>query len=107
MTICHDSWRSPGRPNVVRKYTEIYSFSALDYDGAVMTVFFGPVLGLPEPFTTDPNSVVALIMDGPPAVALSLDPPRPGVMREPPRAAADQMLTLAGEQARFFSLGSR
>lgn len=62
--------------------------------GAVMTVFFGPVLGLPEPFTPIQILWVALIMDGPPAVSLSLDPPRPGIMREPPRNATDQMLTL-------------
>jgi Ca2+-transporting ATPase len=62
--------------------------------GAVMTVFFGPVFGLPEPFTPIQILWVALIMDGPPAVALSLDPPRPGVMRDLPRAAADRMLTL-------------
>jgi len=62
--------------------------------GAVMTVFFGPVLGLPEPFTPIQILWVALIMDGPPAVSLSLDPPRPGVMREAPRDPSDRMLTL-------------
>ena len=62
--------------------------------GAVMTVFFGPVLGLPEPFTPIQILWVALIMDGPPAVALSLDPSRPGVMREPPRDPTDRILTL-------------
>jgi Ca2+-transporting ATPase len=61
--------------------------------GAVMTVFFGPVLGLPEPFTPIQILWVALIMDGPPAVALSLDPPRPGIMREAPRNPLDRMLT--------------
>ena len=62
--------------------------------GAVMTVFFGPVLGLPEPFTPIQILWVALIMDGPPAVSLSLDPPRPGIMRERPRDPSDRMLTL-------------
>ncbi|MGJ0485352.1 MAG: cation-translocating P-type ATPase [Methylomicrobium sp.] len=61
--------------------------------GAVMTVFFGPVLGLPEPFTPIQILWVALIMDGPPAVALSLDPPRPGVMQEPPRNPLEPILT--------------
>lgn len=62
--------------------------------GAVMVVFFGPVLGLPEPFTPIQILWVALIMDGPPAVALALDPPRPGVMREQPRNASGRILTL-------------
>lgn len=61
--------------------------------GAVMTVFFAPVLGLPEPFTPIQILWVALIMDGPPAVALSLDPPRPGIMREPPRNPEERILT--------------
>jgi P-type Ca2+ transporter type 2C len=62
--------------------------------GAMMTVFFAPILGLPEPFNPIQILWVALIMDGPPAVALALDSPRPGIMSEPPRRADSSMLTL-------------
>jgi Ca2+-transporting ATPase len=62
--------------------------------GAILTVFFAPLVGLPEPFTAIQILWVAMIMDGPPAVALALDAARPGIMREPPRGRDAQMLTL-------------
>ena len=62
--------------------------------GAVLTVFFAPFVGLPEPFTAIQILWVAMIMDGPPAVALALDAARPGIMREPPRSRDARMLTL-------------
>ena len=54
--------------------------------GAILTVFFAPLAGLPEVFTPLQILWVAMIMDGPPAVSLALDSPRPGLMQEPPRA---------------------
>ena len=53
--------------------------------GAILTVFFAPLAGLPEPFTAIQILWVAIIMDGPPAVSLALDAARPGIMSEPPR----------------------
>jgi P-type Ca2+ transporter type 2C len=53
--------------------------------GAILTVFFAPLAGLPEPFTPLQILWVAMIMDGPPAVSLALDAARPGLMTEPPR----------------------
>ena len=53
--------------------------------GAMLTVFFAPLAGLPEPFTPMQILWVAMIMDGPPAVSLALDSARPGLMTEPPR----------------------
>jgi Ca2+-transporting ATPase len=53
--------------------------------GAVLTVFFAPLVGLPEPFTPLQILWVAMIMDGPPALSLALDTARPGLMHEPPR----------------------
>ena len=53
--------------------------------GAILTVFFAPLAGLPEPFTPIQILWVAIIMDGPPAVSLALDAARPGIMSEPPR----------------------
>ena len=62
--------------------------------GAILTVFFSPLVGLPEPFTAIQILWVAMIMDGPPAVALALDAARPGIMREPPRSRDARILTL-------------
>ena len=45
--------------------------------GAVLTVFGAQLLGLPMPFTAIHILWIALIMDGPPAVMLGLEPSRP------------------------------
>ena len=72
--------------------------------GAILTVFFAPLAGLPEPFTTLQILWVAVIMDGPPAVSLALDAARPGIMNEPPRAKDEAVLPLA-RLTRIFAYG--
>ena len=62
--------------------------------GAVLTVLFAPLLGLPEPFTAVQILWIAIIMDGPPAVSLALDAGRPGIMQEPPRRRGEALLTM-------------
>lgn len=61
--------------------------------GAILTVFFAPLAGMPEPFTPFQILWVAMIMDGPPAVSLALDAPRPGLMTEAPRPRDVPLLT--------------
>ena len=63
--------------------------------GAILTVFFAPLVGLPEPFTPLQILWVAIIMDGPPAVSLAMDAARPGIMNEPPRQRDEPILPLA------------
>ena len=63
--------------------------------GAILTVFFAPLIGLPEPFTAVQILWVAIIMDGPPAVSLALDAARPGIMDEAPRQRAEPILPWA------------
>jgi len=63
--------------------------------GAILTVFFAPLAGLPEPFTPLQILWVAIIMDGPPAVSLAMDAARPGIMDEPPRHRDESVLPLA------------
>ena len=60
--------------------------------GAILTVFFAPLAGLPEPFTPLQILWVAIIMDGPPAVSLALDAARPGIMFERPRGRTESVL---------------
>ena len=62
--------------------------------GAILTVFFAPLAGLPEPFTALQILWVAIIMDGPPAVSLAMDAARPGIMEEPPRRRDEAVLPL-------------
>ena len=53
--------------------------------GAIVAMVAAPVLGLPVPFTALQLLWVNIIMDGPPAMALGLDPPATGTMNRPPR----------------------
>ncbi len=62
--------------------------------GALLTVLSAPFLGLPIPFTPIQILWINIIMDGPPALALGVDPPRPGLMEEPPRDPKAHILTL-------------
>lgn len=63
--------------------------------GAILTVFFAPLAGLPEPFTPIQILWVAIIMDGPPAISLALDAGRPGIMFEPPRPRTAPILPVS------------
>jgi P-type Ca2+ transporter type 2C len=73
--------------------------------GAILTVFFAPLAGLPEPFSPIQILWVALIMDGPPAVSLALDAARPGLMHEPPRHRGEPILPF-GRLAKVLGYGA-
>ncbi len=73
--------------------------------GAILTVLSAQLLGLPMPFTALHILWIALIMDGPPAVMLGLEPSRPGIMNEPPRRSDARILTLA-RFGRLLAYGS-
>jgi hypothetical protein len=55
--------------------------------GAILSLLGAQIAGLPVPFTAIQVLWVNLIMDGPPAMALGVDPPAAGVMDRTPRAA--------------------
>jgi Ca2+-transporting ATPase len=61
---------------------------------AIMTVLVTAVFGLVAPFTTIQILWVNLICDGPPALALGVDPPRPGAMDEAPRPRSALILPM-------------
>ncbi len=73
--------------------------------GAILTVFGAQLLGLPMPFTAIHILWIALIMDGPPAVMLGLEPSRPGIMNEAPRSSDARILTLR-RLSRLMAYGS-
>ncbi|MHB1291615.1 MAG: cation-translocating P-type ATPase [Sulfuricella sp.] len=62
--------------------------------GAILTVLGAQLLGLPTPFTAIQILWINIIMDGPPAMTLGLEPARPGIMNEPPRSPEARILTL-------------
>jgi Ca2+-transporting ATPase len=61
--------------------------------GALLSMFTSSLLGWPAPLNTIQILWVNIIMDGPPAMAMGLDPARPEVMREPPRAVDAEILS--------------
>ena len=63
--------------------------------GAILTVLGAQLLGLSAPFTAIHILWINIIMDGPPAMTLGLEPPRDGIMSEPPRRADQRTLSLA------------
>ncbi len=60
--------------------------------GAILTVLAATLLGWPAPFTAIHLLWINIIMDGPPAMTLGVEPARPGLMRDPPRRQAAQIL---------------
>jgi len=63
--------------------------------GALLAVVVAPLLGLPLPFGPIQILWVNIIMDGPPAMALAFDPPREGIMHDPPADPAASILPLS------------
>ncbi|MDP2323265.1 MAG: HAD-IC family P-type ATPase, partial [Gammaproteobacteria bacterium] len=61
--------------------------------GALQTVLGASLLGLPTPFTAIQILWINIIMDGPPAMSLGVEPARSGVMLESPRAPGQRILT--------------
>ena len=72
--------------------------------GAILTVLGASLLGWTTPFTAIQILWINIIMDGPPAMSLGVEPSRPGVMDEPPRPREARILTGA-RLARLFVYG--
>lgn len=62
--------------------------------GAILTVLGAPFLGLATPFTAIQILWVNIIMDGPPAMTLGVEPARSGIMRDTPRQADTGILSV-------------
>jgi Ca2+-transporting ATPase len=79
-------------------YANIVSFLKFQLTtnaGAITTMLVSSLLGLPAPMTALQILWVNMIMDGPAAIALGMDPAEPDVMARPPRAAREQLLPLS------------
>ena len=61
--------------------------------GAILTVLTATLLGWPAPFTAIHLLWINIIMDGPPAMTLGVEPGRPGLMRDKPRSQSGQILS--------------
>ncbi|WP_105969007.1 cation-translocating P-type ATPase [Streptomyces geranii] len=60
--------------------------------GAILTLLSASLAGLPTPLTAAQLLWINIIMDGPPAMALAVDPARDDVMRRPPRDPRERIL---------------
>ncbi len=61
--------------------------------GAILTVLVATLMGMPAPFTAIQLLWINIIMDGPPAMTLGVEPARPRLMRERPRRQSAQILS--------------
>ncbi|MEI5525606.1 cation-transporting P-type ATPase [Streptomyces brasiliscabiei] len=62
--------------------------------GAILTLLSASLAGLPSPLTAAQLLWINIIMDGPPAMALAVDPAPDDVMRRPPRDPGERILDL-------------
>jgi Ca2+-transporting ATPase len=62
--------------------------------GAILCVAIAPMLALPLPFSAIQLLWINIIMDGPPAMSLGIDPARINSMNEPPRKRDARVLSL-------------
>jgi Ca2+-transporting ATPase len=72
---------------------------------AILTIVGAGLAGLPSPFTPLQVLFINLIADGPPAMALALDPPQPGVMNRRPYGLGAPILTVS-RLVRLLYLGA-
>jgi len=72
--------------------------------GAIQTVLGASLLGWPTPFTAIQILWINIIMDGPPAMSLGVEPAREEVMEEPPRQLESRILS-GRRFARLFVYG--
>ena len=61
---------------------------------AILTVLAATLLGWPAPFTAIHLLWINIIMDGPPAMTLGIEPARPGIMGDSPRSQRVQILDM-------------
>ncbi len=61
--------------------------------GAVQAVLGASLLGWPTPFSAIHLLWINIIMDGPPAMSLGVEPAREGVMDDPPRSTSARILS--------------
>ncbi|MEU0112625.1 cation-translocating P-type ATPase [Streptomyces bobili] len=62
--------------------------------GAILTLLATVLAGLPAPMSAVQLLWVNIIMDGPPAMALGIDPPQNNVMHRPPRPPRERILNV-------------
>ncbi len=73
----------------IKKFVEYLLSSNM---GEVLTVFCSILIGMPLPLIALQILWINLVTDGAPALALSVDPPEPGIMQRPPRKVEERIV---------------
>lgn len=81
-----------GGRTVYRNIVHFIRFLLAANTGEVLVFAVAIALGLPAPLTMLQILLVNLLTDGPPALALGLDPPDRDVLRRPPRPPSEGIL---------------
>ena len=75
--------------NNIRKFIRYLLATNL---GEILVMLFGPFLGMPLPLLPLQILWINLVTDGPPALALSVEPAEKDIMRQPPRKPDENIL---------------
>ena len=81
-----------GGRTVYRNIVRFIRFLLAANTGEVLVFTVAIAVGLPAPLTVMQILLVNLLTDGPPALALGLDPPNRDVLRRPPRPPSESIL---------------
>ena len=65
----------------------------INISAALMLISICTLLKMPNPLNPMQILWINVIMDGPPAQSLGLEPADPGVLKKPPRSTKEQILT--------------
>ena len=70
-----------------------FFYIPIDISAALMLISICTLLKMPNPLNPMQILWINVIMDGPPARSLGLEPADPGVLKKPPRSTKEQILT--------------
>lgn len=79
--------------SVYQNIKKFLSFQLTTSIGAILVVSAATFLGLDLPMTPVQILWINVIMDGPPAISLGLEPPEPDIMENPPRDPEESILS--------------
>lgn len=100
--------------NIYNNIRKFIRFLLACNTGEIFTMFFALLIGLPLPLRPIQILWVNLVTDGLPAIALGVEPPERGIMKDPPRLKEEgvfsrglwQMILSRGSLIGFFTLAA-
>ena len=78
---------------LVQSVINNFPYTFINISAALMLISICTLLKMPNPLNPMQILWINVIMDGPPAQSLGLEPADPGVLKKPPRSTKEQILT--------------